>query len=71
MGATASTVDDGLVAGVAEAPAEAAGLGLGVVEAPAEAAAPGLGVGETIAAAGGRSFINSRRSPLGVLLLWA
>lgn len=32
---------------------------------------PGLGVGEVVTAAGGRSFISSRRSPLWVLPLCA
>jgi hypothetical protein len=59
--------DDGLGLAVGEAPADD-WPGLAVGEAPAATAGVELGVGET---PGGRSFISSRRSPLGVLPLCA
>jgi hypothetical protein len=48
--------------------------GVGFVTVPGGPTAddgPGLGVGEVVTAAGGRSFISSRRSPLWVLPLCA
>lgn len=54
-----------------DAPGVAAAVALGVGDPPGVPPGLGLGVGEPVAVAGGRSFINSRLSLLGVLLLCA
>ena len=72
----------GLGAGVTEMLGDGTGLvaedagAVAVAVGPADGLtigeAPGVGVGEPVTVTGGgKSFINSRRRPLGVLLLWA
>ena len=58
-------LEDWVGAGVAGA------VGLVVGDPPGVAPGLGLGVGEPVTTAGGRSFISSRLSPLGVELLCA
>jgi hypothetical protein len=77
MGATellvGGTVPTARSAGFAEG-AEPAEAGVGFVTVPGGPTADdglGLGVGEVVTAAGGRSLISSRRSPLCVLPLCA
>lgn len=62
---------DGPVPGVGDVSVAAAGVALGVGDVPTAAAGVVLGAGEIVGVAGGKSFINSRRSSLCVLPLCA